>query len=277
MPKIDIYERTKQFLYPEYNTIEGKKKILNFIKLPSFMKVCYEFNPITPEDDFYEAARIFAENAFKNQKYKEAFEILKKPIQIGYIDSIKLAYKWEVKLLDDISNYISNEDLETLNNQYEIVAREKFSNHISNKKTCDLAKEQAATKKLQDKVIFFNLNSLNWAARFGRTKMCYDRAVERYKDNMDNMGLFWMHLAAIQGHQTAKYFIGIEYERIGDYKEALKWYKDVVEPKNWMIGTSYTAHMSSVLCKKSTTLKLFKEAAEEYCTNLEDIKYIIKE
>ena len=276
MPKIKFYERTKEILYPAYNTLEGKKKILNMIKLPSFMQVCYDFIPITPEDDFYEAARVFAENAFKNQKYKEAFEILRKPIKHGYIDSIKLAYKWTVKLSEDLANYISDEDLQMLNSQYKIVDRDKFSNHVSNKKISDLVKELDATKKLVDKYVFFTLNNFIWRSRVNRASFCYDWAIEKYKDNKDNMGLFWMHLAAIKGHQTAKYFIGLEYERFGDYKEALKWYRDVVEPKNWMIGKSYMAHMCSALGKKSTTLKLFKEAAEEYCSELEDIKYIKK-
>ncbi len=276
MPKIDIYERTKELLYPEYNTLEGKKKILNLMKLPSFMQVCYDFNPITTEDDFYEAARVFAENAFKNQKYKEAFEILRKPIQIGYIDSIKLAYKWKEKLSENLSSYISDQDLQVLNSQYKIVDRDKFTNTVSNKKISDLAKELDATKKIWDKYVFFTLNNFIWRSRIDSPYVCYEWAINKYKDNKDNIGLFWMHLAAIKGHPTAKYFIGLEYERIGDYKEALKWYKDVVEPKNWMIGKSYKANMSTVLGKKSTILRLFKEAAEEYCSELKDIQYVIK-
>lgn len=274
----DVLMKMLDLMHIDNNTPEGIQKILKLISLPSFMDTCYDFEEETHLDKKMNVYLILATYSFENKDYERCFKALKEPIKLEYVRAILLANDAIEKIFEDSSedifSYLTEEEWEDIYNKYNRYNQLKVKSFLTNRKLKDLEEQDKAILNISDRVGYDFKEILNFRKRYSNQEDSYRYAIQIYQKGRKNLGIFFLHLAAIQGHPTAKYMIGYLYEQSGNIMEAMKWYKDVVELKNSMIGKSQMAYIGSALLSRKRALSLFKEAAEEYCTDLADIQYI---
>lgn len=234
MENKSIAKKMENLMKLDNNTLEGIKSILELLKQDDFLDYNYIYKSISMTEKIYMDLCCNARKLFDEKKYVMAFRFIKEALDEEYVIAVIEAHKFveALSLNDEYLNYITEEEATTIQEKYNIF--KSFSMHecyLFNDRLSDI--EEQARLINEDKQTGFMKLQLRELQHFffqdetGQT--AYEQGIALYEIGLINVALFHLHLAAMKGHPTAQYMMGMEYEEIECFDIAKDWYYKIVE------------------------------------------------